>query len=315
MIKKNLYKCYYSFVLLFGVSIMSSLYSQSSKIVSFWDTEIPNAISNVTYKELPIYKDGVLSSTSKVSLPTLTIYSPKQNKANGVAVVVCPGGGYNHLAMDKEGAKVGKWLSALGITVFVLKYRLPNDAIMEDKTIGPLQDAQEAMRYVRRHSEEYKLDLNKIGVLGFSAGGHLASTLSTRYNETVYVSDKISAKPDFSILIYPVISMQKEIAHNGSKTNLLGASPSAESILKFSNELNVDKNTPITFLVYATDDSSVPVENSINYYLALKNNNVPVEMHVFEKGGHGLGLVKDGAYLPWKIDCENWLKSNGFILQ
>ncbi|WP_382383254.1 alpha/beta hydrolase [Formosa undariae] len=290
-----------------------SLYSQKIETIPLWESEIPYAISNSNYTELPTYEGDLLVRISKVSIPTLTVFTPKKSTANGTAVVIYPGGGYQHLAMHKEGTKVGAWLSSLGITAFVLKYRLPSDAIMTQKTIGPLQDAQEAMRYIRRHAADYKLDVNKIGVLGFSAGGHLAATLSTHYKDRVYESDNTSAKPDFSILIYPVISMKNELTHNGSRVHLLGENPSEENILYYSNELQVDDNTPPTFLVHATNDKSVPVENSVHYYLALKKHKIDTEMHLFEKGGHGFGLSKDDIHLHWKDNCENWLKAHDLI--
>jgi acetyl esterase/lipase len=254
-----------------------------------------------------------LSSTSKVTVPTLTLFLPNSKKSNGTAVVICPGGGYSHLAIDKEGFKVASWLNTLGITAFVLKYRLPSDWIMENKTIGPLQDAQEAIRMVRRHANTWNINPEKIGIMGFSAGGHLASTLSTHYLDDVYVHDSISAKPNFSILIYPVISMENEITHKGSRTNLLGNVPSEDLMVLYSNEKQIDSLTPPTFLIHATDDKAVPVENSIQYYMALKDNNIPVEMHIFENGGHGFGLGVKDTSLYWTDSCEQWLKSNKYI--
>jgi len=288
------------------------IYSQDSTF-SLWPDEIPNALTINDYSEIEIIHDGQLKSTSKVSIPTLTLFLPHKNKSNGTAIVICPGGGYHHLAIDKEGYKIAKWLNTLGITAFVLKYRLPNDSIMTDKIIGPLQDAQEAIRFVRRNADNYHLDREKIGVLGFSAGGHLAATLSTHYEDQVYEADSISAKPDFSILIYPVISMKNSITHQGSRENLLGISPSQEIIDKYSNEEQVSASTPPTFIVHATDDKSVPVENSIYYYLKLKENNVPAELHLYEKGGHGFGLGKVDTSQFWTEDCAYWLKSRDFV--
>lgn len=192
----------------------------------------------------------------------------------------------DHLSMEKEGFKVARWLNALGITVVVLKYRLPSDEIMEDKTIGPLQDAQEAVRVVRRNAYKWKIDVNKIGIIGFSAGGHLAATLSTRYLDNLYnAHDTISARPNFSMLIYPVISMKEGITHQGSRGNLLGKTPSDLLIKKFSLEAQVNSLTPPTFMAHASDDTSVPVENSIMYYQALIKHKVPAELHLYEKGG------------------------------
>ncbi len=279
--------------------------------VNLWKGEIPNAIKNSEFKEVKEFKDSVLNRTSKVSVPTITIFKPEHS--NGTSVVIFPGGGYKHLAMNKEGYRVAEFLNHLGITALVLKYRLPNDAIMVNKNIGPLQDAQEAIRFVRRNAKVWNLDKNKIGVIGFSAGGHLAATLSTRFNEFVYkVKDDVSAKINFSILIYPVISMENSITHQGSKNNLLGKSASKQKIETFSNEKQVSSITPKTFLVHATDDTSVPVENSLQYYLALKANKIPVEMHIYEKGGHGFGLGKSGTSLNWSSHLKNWLQENQF---
>ena len=291
--------------------VLSCFAQQDHEVIVLWNDTIPNAIENSEFKEIEIIKDSVVSSLEQVSQPTLTVFKPE--KPNGTAIVICPGGGYHHLAIHKEGYKVAEWLNTLGITAFVLKYRLPNDAIMEDRTIGPLQDAQEAMRYVRRNSIKFQLKMDKIGVIGFSAGGHLAATLSTKYDKEVYkAEDNISARPDFSILIYPVISMQDSITHQGSKTNLLGEHPSEEKIEEFSNEKQVTELTPKTFLVHATDDKSVPVENSIQYYLAIKKHTVSAEMHIYEKGGHGFGLGRNSIH-PWTKACENWLIKNSYI--
>ena len=282
------------------------------KTILLWEGKIPEEII-VNYEETEIYKDNELQSVSKVTVPTITIYTPSEIKANGTAVIIFPGGGYSHLSMNKEGKKVAKWLNSLGITAYLLKYRMPDDRTMKDKTIGPLQDAQEAVRMVRRNAKKWNLDSTKIGVIGFSAGGHLAATLSTHFTEITYDSiENTSSRPDFTILIYPVISMQNEIANKGSKEKLLGLNPSSELIKKFSCDLNVNADTPKTFIVHATDDQSVPVENSINYYLALKNNKIQCELHLYEKGGHGFGLGLIDNSKNWTQDCENWLKNNSY---
>lgn len=284
------------------------------KTILLWEGKIPEEII-VNYEETEIYKDNELQSVSKVTVPTITIYTPSEIKANGTAVIIFPGGGYSHLSMNKEGKKVAKWLNSLGITAYLLKYRMPDDRTMKDKTIGPLQDAQEAVRMVRRNAKKWNLDASKIGVMGFSAGGHLAATLSTHFTEITYDSiENTSSRPDFTILIYPVISMQNEIANKGSKEKLLGLNPSSELIKKFSCDLNVNADTPKTFIVHATDDQSVPVENSINYYLALKNNKIQCELHLYEKGGHGFGLGLIDTSKNWTQDCENWLKNNSYTI-
>ncbi|MCC9065673.1 alpha/beta hydrolase [Flavobacterium piscisymbiosum] len=285
--------------------------AQNNVIIPLWN-KIPDEIKAADYKENESIKDGKVQSTSLVSVPTLSIFLPKKSKTNQAAVIIFPGGGYQHLAIDKEGTKVAEWFNSLGIVGIVVKYRLPNDKIMKNKNIGPLQDAQEAVRYVRQNAAKYNIDTNKIGILGFSAGGHLASTLATHYDEKTYETTfKVSARPDFSLLIYPVISMQNDITHKGSQTSLLGNNPSQELLDTFSNEKRVTAQTPPTFLVHATDDTTVLPENSINFYLALKNNGVPAELHIYEKGGHGFGLgIKDTSKF-WTRDCEEWLRSQG----
>lgn len=297
------------FVMLLG---LTNQMNAQNKIIPLWN-KIPDEIKATDYKENESIKDGKIQSASLVSIPTLSIFLPEASKPNQAAVIIFPGGGYQHLAIDKEGTKVAQWLNSLGITAFVVKYRLPSDKIMKNKNIGPLQDAQEAVRYVRQNASKYNIDANKIGILGFSAGGHLASTLATHYDEKIYKTDsKISARPDFSLLIYPVISMQNDITHKGSQISLLGNNPSQELLDSFSNEKKVTAQTPPTFLVHATDDKTVLPENSINFYLALKNNGVPAELHIYEKGGHGFGLgVKDTSKF-WTRDCEEWLKSQGY---
>lgn len=296
------------------ITIIGMNLQAQDKTISLWEFEIPGEII-VNYEEQEIYKDNELQSTSRVVVPTITIYTPTEIKPNGTSVIIFPGGGYSHLSMNKEGKKVAKWLNSLGITAFLLKYRMPSDLTMINKTIGPLQDAQEAVRMVRRNAKKWNLDDDKIGVIGFSAGGHLAASLSTNFSEITYESsDNTSPRPDFTILIYPVISMQKEITHKGSKEKLLGINPSEELTKKFSCDLNVNADTPKTFIVHATDDQSVPVENSINYYLALKNNKIQCELHLYEKGGHGFGLGVLETSKYWTQDCENWMKCNVYIL-
>jgi len=281
------------------------------KVIKIWPDNIPGAIDNPAYKEDTAYVDGKSPRISKVVNPTMVFFQAPKEITKGTAVIICPGGGYGRLAIDHEGYQVAAWFNSFGISAFVLKYRLPSDEIMKDKSIGPLQDVQEAIRVVRRNAMEWNIDPEKIGIMGFSAGGHLASTASTHYNDKVYhVKDTISARPDFSILIYPVISMDTIISHRGSRDNLLGKNPTKEMVTRFSNELQVDRNTPPAFLVHATDDGTVPVQNSFNYLLALKKNKVTGELHIYEKGGHGFGLAANkGTTSAWPDACRNWLKN------
>jgi len=306
--KQSLRRITLSFLLFSGVFTISA----QNQVIPLWN-KIPDEIKAADYKEKESITDGKLQSTTQVSIPTLSIFIPKDVKPNQTAVIICPGGGYMHLAFDKEGTKVAEWFNSLGIAAFVLRYRLPNDLIMKNKNVGPLQDAQEAIRYVRQNAAKWNIDPNKIGILGFSAGGHLASTLSTHYDDKVYESAyKVSARPDFSLLIYPVISMENQITHKGSQTNLLGNNPSQDLINSYSNEKKVTSKTPPAFLIHATDDTVVIPENSINYYLALKKNGVKAELHLYEKGGHGFGLGVNDTSKFWTRDCVEWLKANGY---
>ncbi|MCD0468880.1 alpha/beta hydrolase [Flavobacterium sp. JAS] len=307
--KKHLSKKALLIAILF-LALINSV--QAQNVIPLW-SKIPGEIKATDYTEKELIENAKVQSTSQVTIPTLSIFLPKEKKTIQSAVIILPGGGYQHLAIDKEGTKVAQWFNSLGIAAFVLKYRLPNDLIMKNKNIGPLQDAQEAVRYVRQNAAKWNIDPNKIGVLGFSAGGHLASTIATHYDDKIYeTNSKVSARPDFSLLIYPVISMQNDITHKGSQTSLLGNNPSQELIDSFSNEKKVTAQTPPTFLIHATDDTVVLPENSINYYLALKNNGVSAEMHIYEKGGHGFGLGVNDTSKYWTRDLEEWLKSNHY---
>ena len=299
-------------ILFLGLS--NNSFAQESAAIPLWN-QIPGAIKNKTYKEEPRLDDqGNRTGILKVTEPTLMPFLVENNSGKNAAVIICPGGGYAVLSIDKEGINIAKWFNSIGISAFVLKYRLPSDDIMTDKTVGPLQDAQEAIRTLRRNAVKWNLDIAKIGIMGFSAGGHLASTASTHYLDKIYDSkENISARPDFSILIYPVISMESGITHNGSKENLLGKTTSADLIAKYSNEKAVNENTPPTFLVHSTDDQAVPVENSINSYLALKKSKVPAEMHLYQDGGHGFGLGTKGTHTDWPTACKKWLTANKII--
>lgn len=285
-----------------------------SKVIDLWNGKVPGAIVNKSFKQTVDSADNWIKMRF-VTDPKLDMYPAPNEKATGTAVIICPGGGYWGLAIDHEGEKVAQWLNRLGITAFVLKYRLPDDAIMENKSIGPMQDGQKAIRIVRAHAKEWGINPRKIGIMGFSAGGHLASTLSTHFNEKVYQPiDSVSAHPDFSLLIYPVISMDSSITHWGSRVNLLGNNTTPEQVEHFSNELQVNAQTPPAFLVQSFDDNAVPVQNSIVYALALKKYNIPCELHLYQSGGHGYGLSQwGGTQSAWPEACRKWLESRGFL--
>jgi len=282
--------------------------------MNLWPDGIPGFILNSAYQEKATIIDGLSSRYEKVTSPALFPFLPPKESATGTAVLICPGGGYGALAFNHEGHAIAKWLNDNGIAGIVLKYRLPSDLIMKDKSVGPLQDAQEAIRIIRRNAKNWNIDPDKVGVIGFSAGGHLASTLSTHYAEKVYeLKDTISARPDFSLLIYPVITMDSSFTHAGSRRNLIGLNPSEKEIIRFSNEKQVNEKTPPAFMVHSADDKTVPVKNSMVYYEALVKFGIPSELHVFQKGGHGYGMAggKD-TQSSWPDLCINWLKASGF---
>lgn len=291
----------------------TNIYAQNS-VLKVWPDGVPGAIQNDTYVEKSVVADGNATSFEKVTDPSIYIFLPPAEKATGTAVLICPGGGYGMLAFNHEGFAIARWLNDNGIAGIILKYRLPSDIIMKDKSVGPLQDTQEAMRIIRRNASEWKINPLKIGVIGFSAGGHLASTISTHYSEKVYeMKDTISARPDFSLLIYPVISFDTSITHAGSRKNLIGRNPSEDAVSHFSNELQITEKTPPAFLVHSADDKVVPVNNSIVYFEGLQKNNIPSELHIYQKGGHGYGLsINRGTQSSWPELCLHWLKESGF---
>jgi acetyl esterase/lipase len=245
--------------------------------------------------------------------PTLTVYLPPADKANGAAVVVCPGGGYGFLAMDHEGKQIAEWLNSLGVAAFVLKYRIAP----RYHHPAPLQDAQRAIRTVRANAKKWNLDPKRIGIWGFSAGGHLASTAGTHFDNGHPAEDPVeeaSCRPDFLILAYPVISMEPFITHMGSRVNLIGKNPDAKLVEELSNEKQVTKETPPTFLFHTTTDSAVLPENSVLFYMALHQAKVPAELHIYEKGPHGVGLApKDPVLSTWKDRLAVWMKQRGIL--
>lgn len=256
-------------------------------------------------------QQGILR-IANVQTPTIEVYLPTKQIATGEAVVIFPGGGYGILAYDWEGTDFAKWLNAKGIAGIVVKYRLPISKSLTDAKEVPLMDAQRAIRLVRKNAEAWNIDPTKVGVMGFSAGGHLASTLSTQYNHEVNRPkdeiDAIAARPDFSILVYPVISFRDAAVHSGSRKNLVGEHASQELMDRFSGELNVNAQTPPTFLVHAQDDKGVPIENSLLYYQALHKHGVKASLHIYPTGGHGFGFgLGKGAVESWREVLLTWM--------
>ena len=261
-----------------------------------------------------LWADGAPDGSGDASdEPTLTVYEPATGVATGTAVVIAPGGGYGMLAVNHEGHDVARWLNTLGVTAFILKYRHAPDF----RHPTPLRDAQRAIRLVRARAAEWGVDTSKVGILGFSAGGHLASSTGTHadWEDPLRsdATDALSARPDFMVLVYPVITMTESFMHRGSRNNLLGEDASEELAAFMSNEKQVDASTPPTFLIHTTADKAVPPENSIYFYLAMREAGVPAEMHIYEAGRHGFGLAPNDPVLSsWPARCAAWLAANGF---
>jgi acetyl esterase/lipase len=287
--------------------------SEAQQIMNLYPNNVPNSKVNVNYLERSDTSktDGKIR-ISKVTKPQLIAFYPEKDKTNGTSVIICPGGGYAILAIEHEGYTIAKEFNKYGVTAFVLKYRLPSDQIMVDKTIGPLQDAQQAIKMVRENASKWNLDTAKIGIMGFSAGGHLASTLGTHFQKS-YIDNvnNTSLRPDFMVLGYPVITTGK-YASKGSMLNLLGKTPSEEQLNYFSNELQVNKDSPPTFIFQANDDKAVPSENSLDLTKALKQAGVKTELHLYQAGGHGFGLNNSTTKESWFLTMINWMKENGF---
>ena len=290
----------------------NTLVLMSQTVIPLYTEAIPNSKPSKN-EESSETKDGILR-ISKVSVPTLSIYLPAKEKATGTAVIICPGGGYSILAAGHEGVDVAKKFNEMGVAAFVLKYRIPSTETMVDPSIGPLQDAQEAIKIVREGAEKWGIKTNQIGIMGFSAGGHLAATAGTHFDKAVIRNLKnTSLRPDFMLLIYPVISFMDDKVHNGSRDQLIGKVPTADKINLYSNELQVTTNTPPTFLIHASDDGAVKPENSIAFYLALIKNHVPAEMHIYQNSGHGFGMTLKNTNEQWMDRCKNWIESNGWL--
>ena len=296
--------------------ILSASALSAQQVVPLYSDEIPNSKpcdeKDHEFIDTSWNKSGLLI-VDHISKPTLSIYEPAKEKKTGSAVIICPGGGYGVLAAGHEGADIAKAFNDVGVTDFVLRYRLPKDACMSDKAFVPLMDAQQAIWFVRSHAKQYGLNTDKIGIIGFSAGGHLASTAGTHFTAVRKDLANDNLRPDFMILIYPVISFNDAIGHVGSRNNLLGKNPDKNLVQLFSNELQVTSQTPPTCLVHASDDNGVLPENSIRFYQALLRNKVPAELHLYEHGGHGFGLHNPSTKEDWFKACVEWMTANKFI--
>ncbi len=290
--------------------LYSSAVAQDFKL-KLWPDGAPN--KNEAPGKEKYTTDGGITRVENISEAELFVYLPEKEKNTGAAVVICPGGGYWIEAIEHEGTKVAEYLQSIGVAGIVLKYRLPygNHEI-------PITDGLQSIRFVRSKANEWRINPEKLGVAGFSAGGHLASTIGTHYNltdpDTKNPLAHLSSRPDFMLLVYPVISFDEEVGHMGSRKNLIGETNNWKLAKKYSNEQHVNKNTPPSFLVLADDDKAVIPKNSIDFYLALKTNNVPAELHIFQKGGHGFGMKKKNLPVDqWPEMFAAWLKSMEII--
>ena len=283
-------------------------------VIPLYKDSIPNSKPSKDEETTETTADGILI-IGKISRPTLTIFLPAKEKANGAAVVIYPGGGYSINASGHEGIDVAKEFVKWGVAAIVLKYRIPNDATMIDRSIGPLQDAQQAIKTVRERATEWNINPAKIGIMGFSAGGHLASTAGTHFNNAVIANyENTSLRPDFMILVYPVINFNDpSIAHKGSADQLLGKNATPAKLKEYSNELNVTEKTPPTFLVHASDDGAVKPKNSIVFYEALLKHHIPAELHIYQNSGHGFGMKLKNTKEWWMNSCINWMAANGWL--
>jgi acetyl esterase/lipase len=297
------------------MSAAISFLAVSQETIPLYEGAIPNSKPSQLQEKSEVAGNGRFL-ISNVTTPTLTVFLPPADKANGTAVIVVPGGGYRFIAADHEGTAVAKALNEWGVTAFVLKYRLPSDETMTDKTIGPLQDAQRAIQIVREKAKLWQINPKQVGIMGFSAGGHLAGSATVHFDKAFIPNPlKTSLRPDFAILAYPVISFTDEFAHKGSREQLLGKEPAPDKLKFFSLELQVTKHTPPVFLMHARDDKAVKVQNSEVFAEALEKNRVKHDMYLYEKGGHGFGLINTQSDVDWMKYVYQWLFNQDLILK
>ena len=297
--------------LLHVIILLSSLTARAQEEIPLYEGKIPDSKDPGAAGDV-VFNREVDNIVYNVSFPTLSVFLPSPEKSNGTAVIICPGGGYHLLVIEREGREIARAFNRLGAAAFVLKYRLPDDRIMTDKSIGPLQDAQRALQLVRLRAKEWNIDPHMTGIMGFSAGGHLASTAGTHFEMSFIGNEQgINLRPDFMILVYPVISMSDSLVHMGSREYLAGKNPGADKIRFLSNNLHVNDKTPPAFMILAGDDSVVNPENSLIFYNALRANGVPAEIHIYEKGEHG--FLKAPPFDEWFGRCCFWMKENGWL--
>lgn len=279
-------------------------------ILPLWEGNVPNARN---YTGTEHWDTSDIIRISGIQRPDIRVFLPSAKIATGQAVVICPGGGYRIEAYNLEGTDIARWLNSIGVAGIVLKYRLPGEASNDIPWLSPLLDAQRAIRLVRYHAQEWHINPEQVGVMGFSAGGHLAATAGTHFDsgdpDAADPVDRFSCRPDFMILGYPVISMTDSLTHPGSKNALLGKNPPEDLVRNFSNELQVTGQTPPAFLFLAADDKAVKPENSILFYQALRRHGINAELVIFPEGGHGFGLAA-GSRIPggWTSACADWLQ-------
>lgn len=294
----------------FLILVNSVFMNAQTQTIPLWPGTIPHQIKG-DIEEKGEYTD--ILRISRVQVPALEVYLPSKKNSNGKAVLIFPGGGYGILAYDWEGTDIAKWLNSKGIAGIVVKYRLPDATTQTDPKVTPLTDAQRAIRLVRSKAESWNIDPEQVGVIGFSAGGHLAATLSTQFDKKVYQpvdsTDQLNTRPDFAALIYPVITFVSPATHQGSRDNLLGKDAEEAVARSFSADLQIDENTPPTFLIHANDDEAVPVENSLMYAAALREHKVPCEIHIYPSGGHGFSLgFGKGTAESWPDLFFRWMQ-------
>ena len=300
---KGLYFQTIRLIILLGIAFN---YCDAQEVIALYPEQTPNQKIIISS---PDTGNDAKSVYSRVSNPSLILYPGKKTSAKKTAVIICAGGGYAELNIRREGYTIAEAFNKKGIAAYVLKYRLPDNGTNINKTIAPLQDAQQAIKIVRDSAKKWNIDPHKIGIMGFSAGGHLAASLGSHYNDVLIDNpSKTNLRPDFMLLIYPVISFRELFGHIGSRNNLLGKSPSRESVDYFSNELHVNKQTPATFLVHAGDDKIVNVANSLKFYEELEKNNVAADLHIYAKGGHGFGAAP--TFEEWFGRCILWLNKS-----